>query len=74
MVVGSGKVVMTEKNQKPSQYFVVEIDRWGNHIIVPNTTFDNVSKVRKIRDIKVEETKLANTEKRYAVGNLQPFL
>ena len=65
---------MTEKNQKPSQYYVVEIDRWGNYFIVPNTTFDNVSKVRKIRDIKVEETKLMNTEKKYAVGNLQPFL
>tara|TARA_R110000851_G_C12784706_1_gene535710 strand:+ start:356 stop:574 length:219 start_codon:yes stop_codon:yes gene_type:complete len=72
MVVGSGKDNMTDKT--PTTYYVVEIDRWNNHYILPNTTLDDVNKVRKIRDIKSEETKLLKTEKRYAVGSIQPFL
>ena len=43
-------------------------------IYYPNTALDDVSKVRKIRDIKSEETKLLQTDKRYAVGSIQPFL
>ena len=72
MVVGLGKDNMTDKT--PTTYYVVEIDRWNNHHILPNTTLDDVNKVRKIRDIKSEETKLLKTEKRYAVGSIQPFL
>ena len=37
-------------------------------------TLDDVNKVRKIRDVKSEETKLLQTDKRYAVGSIQPFL
>ena len=55
-------------------HYVVEIDRWGTHYIVPNTTLNDVNKVRKIRDIKIEETLLMNTEKKYKIGSIQPFL
>ena len=72
MVVGSGKDNMTDKT--PTTYYVVEIDGWNNHYILPNTTLDDVNKVRKIRDVKSEETKLLQTDKRYAVGPIQPFL
>ena len=72
MVVDSGKDNMTDK--APTTYYVVEIDRWGTHYIVPNTTLNDVNKVRKIRDIKIEETLLMNTEKKYKIGSIQPFL
>ena len=61
-------------DKTPTTYYVVEIDRWGNHYILPSTTLNDVNKVRKIRDIKSEETKLLRTDKRYAIGSIQPFL
>ena len=61
-------------DKAPTTYYVVEIDRWGIHYIVPNTTLNDVNKVRKIRDIKIEETLLMNTEKKYKIGSIQPFL
>lgn len=63
---------MTDKT--PTTYYVVEIDKWDNHYILPNTTLNDVNKVRKIRDIKIEETLLMNTEKKYKIGSIQPFL
>ena len=72
MVVGLGKDNMNDKT--PTTYYVVEIDRWDNHHIVANTTISDRDKVRKIRDVKSEETKLLQTDKRYAVGSIQPFL
>ena len=61
-------------DKTPTTYYVVEIDRWNIHYIVPNTTFTDVNKVRKIRDIKVEETLLMDTLKKYKIGSIQPFL
>jgi hypothetical protein len=72
MVVDSGKVYMTDKT--PTTYYVVEIDKWNTHSIVYNTTHNDINKVRKIRDLKVEETLLMNTEKKYKIGSIQPFL
>ena len=68
-----GKVIMTD-NEKPTTYFVVEIDKWGTHSIVFRSTHDNISKVRKIRDLKIEETLLMDTDKKYKIGSIQPFL
>ena len=61
-------------NEKPTTYFVVEIDKWGTHSIVFRSTHDNISKVRKIRDLKIEETLLMDTNKKYKIGSIQPFL
>ena len=61
-------------NEKPTTYFVVEIDIWGTHSIVFRSTHDNISKVRKIRDLKIEETLLMDTDKKYKIGSIQPFL
>ena len=61
-------------NEKPTTYFVVEIDKWGTHSIVFRSTHDNINKVRKIRDLKIEETLLMDTNKKYKIGSIQPFL
>ena len=58
----------------PTTYYVVEIDKWGTHSIVFRSTHDNISKVRKIRDLKIEETLLMDTDKKYKIGSIQPFL
>ena len=61
-------------DKEPTTYYVVEIDKWGTHSIVYNTTHNDINKVRKIRDLKVEETLLMNTDKKYKIGSIQPFL
>ena len=61
-------------DKEPTTYFVVEIDKWGTHSIVFRSTHDNISKVRKIRDLKIEETLLMDTDKKYKIGSIQPFL
>ncbi len=65
---------MEKERETPTTYYVVEIDKWGTHWIVPNTTLNDINKVRKIRDIKVEEALLMSTEKKYKIGSIQPFL
>ena len=74
MVVGSGKVVMTEKNQKPSQYFVVELDKWGGSYIYKGKVYTDVNKARKIRDVKNQESLLEETNSKFVIGSIQPFL
>lgn len=61
-------------DKEPTTYYVVEIDKWGTHSIVFRSTHDNISKVRKIRDLKIEETLLMDTDKKYKIGSIQPFL
>ena len=61
-------------DKTPTTYYVVEIDKWGTHSIVYNTTHNDINKVRKIRDLKIEETLLMDTDKKYKIGSIQPFL
>ena len=61
-------------DKEPTTYYVVEIDKRGTHSIVYNTTHTNINKVRKIRDLKIEETLLMDTDKKYKIGSIQPFL
>ena len=61
-------------DKEPTTYYVVEIDKWGTHSIVYNTTHNDINKVRKIRDLKIEETLLMDTDKKYKIGSIHPFL
>jgi len=61
-------------DNEPTTYYVVEMDKCGTNSIVYNTTHNDINKVRKIRDLKIEETLLMDTDKKYKIGSIQPFL
>ena len=58
----------------PTTYYVVVIDKWGNHSIYRSTTFTKIEQAMKIRDNKMESAKLLNTGYTYAVGSIQPLI
>lgn len=60
-------------DKEPTTYYVVEIDKWGTHSIVYNTTHNDINKVRKIRDLKIEETLLMDTDKSIKLAQFNHF-
>ena len=61
-------------DKTPTTYYVVAIDKWGNHTIYRSTTFTKIEQAMKIRDNKMECAKLLNTGYTYAVGSIQPLV
>ena len=48
-------------DKTPTTYYVVAIDKWGNHTIYRSTTFTKIEQAMKIRDNKMESAKLLST-------------
>tara|TARA_Y100001963_G_C6539104_1_gene334679 strand:+ start:157 stop:357 length:201 start_codon:yes stop_codon:yes gene_type:complete len=63
-----------DKENMPRTYHVVAIDKWGNQSIYRGKSFTDPKHAQKIRDNKMESSKLLDTGYRYAVGSIQPFL
>ena len=63
-----------DKENMPRTYYVVAINKWGNHTIYRSTTFTKIEQAMKIRDNKMESAKLLSTGYTYAVGSIQPLV
>ena len=61
-------------DKEPTKYMIVEIDRWGTHLIYKHKSYVDLNQVRKLRDVKQQEADLNDSKIKYVISSIQPFL